>query len=58
MFSKVHATDKDVTVGAASLAATADELGLVNELRMFRNPIVVGGGTPFLPPVAKHIPLT
>jgi hypothetical protein len=24
---------------------------------MFRNPIVVGGGTPFLPPVTEHVPL-
>jgi riboflavin biosynthesis pyrimidine reductase len=23
------------------------ELGLVDELRMFRNPVVIGGGTPF-----------
>ena len=35
----------------------AIELGLVDELRMFRNPVVVGGGTPFLPPVTKDLPL-
>jgi dihydrofolate reductase len=29
------------------------ELGLVGELRMFRVPVVVGGGTPFLPPVTE-----
>jgi dihydrofolate reductase len=51
------ATDKDVAIGGAGLAATAIELGLVDELRMFRNPIVVGGGTPFLPPVSENIPL-
>ena len=51
------ATDKDVAIGGAGLAAQAVELGLVDELRIFRNPIVVGGGTPFLPPVAEHIPL-
>src|SRR5215212_7765798 len=33
------------------------ELGLVDELRMFRNPLVVGGGTPLLPPVTEHVPL-
>jgi hypothetical protein len=22
---------------------------------MFRNPVVVGGGTPFLPPVTEHV---
>jgi len=51
------ATDKDVEIGGAGLAAAAIESGLVDELRIFRNPIVVGGGTPFLPPVTKHIPL-
>jgi len=51
------ATDKDVAIGGAGLAAAAIELGLVDELRMFRNPIVVGGGTPFLPPVIEDVPL-
>jgi dihydrofolate reductase len=53
----LDATDKDVSIGGATLAAAAIELGLVDELRMFRNPVVVGGGTPFLPPVAEHVPL-
>jgi dihydrofolate reductase len=51
------ATDKDVSIGGAGLAAAAIELGLVDELRMFRHPIVVGGGTPFLPPVTEDVPL-
>jgi dihydrofolate reductase len=51
------ATDKAVAIGGAGLAATAIELGLVDELRMFRNPVLVGGGTPFLPPVSEHVPL-
>jgi dihydrofolate reductase len=53
----LDATDKDVEVGGAGLAAAAIDLGLVDELRMFRNPIVVGGGTPFLPPVTDEIAL-
>ena len=53
----LDATDKDVEVGGAGLAAQAIELGLVDELRMFRNPVVVGGGTPFLPPVTDDIAL-
>ncbi len=53
----LEATDKDVEIGGASLAAAAIELGLVDELRMFRNPIVVGGGTPYLPPVTEDVPL-
>ena len=47
----LDATDKDIGIGGAGLAAAAIELGLIDELRMFRNPVVVGGGTPFLPPV-------
>jgi len=53
----LDATDKDVGIGGAGLAVAAIELGLVDELRMFRNPVVVGGGTPFLPPVTEDIPL-
>jgi dihydrofolate reductase len=51
------ATDKDVSIGGAGLAAAAIELGLVEELRIFRYPVVVGGGTPFLPPVTEDVPL-
>ena len=53
----LDATDKDVSIGGAGLAAAAVELGLVDELRMFRYPVVVGGGTPFLPPVTEDVPL-
>ena len=53
----LDATDKDVAIGGAGLAAAAIELGLVDELRMFRYPVVVGGGTPFLPPVTEDVPL-
>jgi dihydrofolate reductase len=53
----LEATDKDVSIGGAGLAAQAFELGLVDELRMFRYPVVVGGGTPFLPPVTEAVPL-
>jgi dihydrofolate reductase len=50
-------TDKDVGIGGAGLAAAAIELGLVDEMRTFRNPRVVGGGTPFLPPVTEDVAL-
>jgi dihydrofolate reductase len=53
----LDATDKHVSIGGAGLAAGAIELGLVDELRMFRHPIVVGAGTPFLPPVTEDVPL-
>ena len=53
----LDATDKDVGIGGAGLAAAAIELDLVDELRMFRNPVVVGGGTPFLPSVTEDLRL-
>jgi dihydrofolate reductase len=53
----LEATEKDVEIGGAGLAAQAIELGLVDELRMFRYPVVVGGGTPYLPPVTEDVRL-
>ncbi|MGH8825506.1 MAG: dihydrofolate reductase family protein [Jiangellaceae bacterium] len=53
----LEATDQDVSIGGAGLAAAAIELGLVDELRVFRYPVVVGGGTPFLPPVTEDVRL-
>ena len=53
----LDATDKDLEIGGAGLAAVAIELGLVDELRMFRYPVVVGGGTPYLPPVTEDVRL-
>jgi len=45
----VGRADTDVSIGGAHLAAHALRAGLVGELRMFLNPVVVGDGTPFLP---------
>ena len=53
----LEATERDVSIGGAGLAAAAAELSLIDELRMFRYPVVVGGGTPFLPPITEAIPL-
>lgn len=53
----IDATEKDVEIGGAGLAAQAFELGLIDELRIFRNPVVVGGGTPLLPPVTDNVAL-
>jgi len=53
----LDATDKDVSIGGAGLAAAAIELGLVDDLRMFRHPVLVGDGTPLLPPVTEDVPL-
>lgn len=51
------AGDRDVEIGGAGLAASAIELGLVDEFRLFRYPAVVGGGTPFWPPVSAPLEL-
>jgi dihydrofolate reductase len=53
----VATTDKAVEIGGAGLAAAAIELGLVDEFRMFRYPVVVGGGTPYFPPMAEEVRL-
>ncbi len=53
----LDSADGDVSIGGATLAAAAVELGLVHELRMFRHPIAIGGGTPYLPPIVENIQL-
>jgi dihydrofolate reductase len=47
----VGETDRLVSIAGAAVASAALEAGLVDELRIFRHPVVVGGGTPFLPPL-------
>ncbi|MCU1550387.1 MAG: deaminase [Glaciihabitans sp.] len=42
-------SERDISVGGAGLGAHAIRAGLVDELHQFLTPIVVGGGTPFLP---------
>jgi dihydrofolate reductase len=47
----------ELSVGGAGLAATFVESGLVDEYRLFVNPVIVGGGTPFFPPLEDRIGL-
>jgi dihydrofolate reductase len=54
----LDSTDGDVEIGGADLARQAIELGFVDEFRIFRYPVIVGGGTPLLPPVADTIRLS
>jgi dihydrofolate reductase len=49
------AADRDVSIGGPTLAAEA--FALVDELRIFRHPIIVGGGTPLLPAVGEPVAL-
>jgi dihydrofolate reductase len=45
----VRAMEGTVSVGGAELAAQAFALGLVDELHLFVNPVIVGGGKRALP---------
>ena len=48
---------KDLAVGGAGLASTLIDLGLVDEYQLFVSPVVLGGGTPYFPPLEKAINL-
>jgi dihydrofolate reductase len=52
---KAQAGDGQVAIGGAGLAATALQRGLVDELHLILAPVVVGGGTPFFPPLERLI---
>ncbi len=49
----VVSADRDVSIGGAHLAAGALLAGLVDEIRVFVTPVIVGGGTRFLPEGAR-----
>lgn len=42
-------TDRNIGIGGATLAADALRAGIVDECRIFLNPVAVGGGLRFLP---------
>jgi len=46
-----------LSVGGATLAASLIELGLVDEYRLLVNPVILGGGTRFFPPISDRINL-
>jgi dihydrofolate reductase len=48
---------KDLAVGGAGLASTFIRAGLVDEFRLFISPVVLGGGTPYFPPLDERIEL-
>jgi dihydrofolate reductase len=48
---------KDLAVGGAGLASTFTKLGLIDEYRLFVNPVVLGGGTPYFPTLEERINL-
>jgi dihydrofolate reductase len=46
-----------VGVGGAALAATLAGKDLIDEYHLFMCPVVLGGGTPYFPPLAKRLSL-
>lgn len=48
------ATDRDVSIGGADLAAQAVRLDLVDEFRLVRDPVLIGGGTPYFPALPER----
>ena len=51
------AQEGDLGVGGAGLAATLIKAGLVDEFQPFVYPVIVGGGTPFLPDLEETLDL-
>jgi dihydrofolate reductase len=50
-------SDQDLAVGGAGLASSFIELDLIDEYRQFVSPVVLGGGTPYFPPLGKRLDL-
>ncbi|HEX3211045.1 MAG TPA: dihydrofolate reductase family protein [Actinomycetota bacterium] len=48
---------KDVSVGGPGFASTLVELDLIDEYRLFVSPVVLGGGTRYLPALERGIDL-
>jgi dihydrofolate reductase len=44
-------------VGGATVASTLIQLGLVDEYHLFVQPVILGAGTPFFPPLDDRIGL-
>ena len=49
--------DGVVSIGGAGLAAAAVSADLIDEYRQFVYPVVLGGGTPYFPPLAEPLDL-
>jgi dihydrofolate reductase len=54
---KAEPGERVVAIGGAGLASTAAELDLIDEYRLLVSPVLLGGGTPFFPPLEKRIAL-
>lgn len=47
----------EIAIGGATLAAAVAEADLIDEYRAKVHPVLVGGGIPFFPPVARQVDL-
>jgi dihydrofolate reductase len=52
-----RAEEKDIAVGGAGVASSLIAAGLVDEYRLFVQPVVLGGGTPYFPALKTRIGL-
>lgn len=50
-------SDGDLGVGGPTLAASLMELDLIDEFYLVVNPVILGSGTPFFPPLEKKVNL-
>jgi dihydrofolate reductase len=48
----------DMDVGGPTIAATLMRHGLIDEVRLFVQPVILGAGTPFFPPLDARLRLT
>ena len=48
---------KDLAVGGAGLARACMKLELIDEWRLFLNPVLLGGGTPYFPALDERVKL-
>jgi dihydrofolate reductase len=48
---------RDLAVGGAGLASALTKVGLIDEYRLFVNPVVLGGGTPYFVDLDERINL-
>ena len=44
-----NTADRDISIGGPEIAARAIRAGLVDDIHLFLNPVIIGGGNPALP---------
>jgi dihydrofolate reductase len=47
----------EMSVGGPTLASTLMSAGLIDEYRLYVNPVILGAGTPFFPPLTDRLEL-